>query len=234
MTSRLPDLDALLSPADDDERREGDWLRARDDDPAASPPSEAVARDQAELAELLATMPVGRDDDRWQDAVLAAAHAESAAAKAAPRARRVRWGRLAMAGGALAAALLAIYLAIRPGDAPVAELQVAVNVGGSSRGSAGEVAVGDQLVVRARPRGATELRVYQGQQLLLRCPGAPGCADGDRSWRVDVRLAAPVRHRVILVFGDVQVPPDAPLDRFLDAARAARVRMIIHPAIDVH
>lgn len=230
MTARRPDLDALLEPADDDERREGDWLRARDDDPSARPPSQAVAADQGQLAELLATLPVGHDDDRWQDAVLAAAHADRDAV--APRPAR-RWGRLVLMGGALAAAVLAVYLATRPTNGPTADLHVAILHGGSSRGGAGEVAVGDQVVVRARPHGSTELRVYQDQQVLLRCPGAPGCAEGDRAWRIDLRLTAPVRHHVILVFGDVHVPPDAPLDAFLEAARAADVRMIIHPPIDV-
>ncbi len=239
MTSRLPDLDALLAPADDDERREGDWLVARDADPAAPPPSEEARRRHDELAELLATLPAGKDDERWQDAVLAAAHAADTAAGAPARragdrpAPRRRWLRLATMAGALAAAAAAVvYVMSRPPDAPAAELQIAIHRVDAARSE--DVAVGDRLVIRARPHGPTELRVYQDQEPVLRCPGLPGCADGAATWQVDLRLAAPVRHVVILAYGPVTVGSGASLDEFVAAARAAGARLVVHPPIDVH
>ena len=102
------------------------------------------------------------------------------------------------------------------------------------RGGSQEVAVGDRLVVVARPRGVTELRVYRAPRAVLaRCPGAAGCAASDKTWRLEVPLTTPGPHQVVLVFGETHAPADATLDDYLAAARAAGARYVLHPPIDV-
>src|SRR6185436_10717692 len=97
-----------------------------------------------------------RDDDGWQDAVLRAAG-------------RDRWWRRAVVAGVVGVAALATYLIARRSSESHDELNVAIIPSAKAR-SAGEVVVDDQLVIRARPSGTTELRVYRDQEVVLRCP----------------------------------------------------------------
>jgi len=93
---------------------------------------------------------------------------------------------------------------------------------------------------RERQRALLEIVVMMRREfgdvprtVLLRCPGGVGCAADASTWQIDVLIRAPVAHYVILVFGDVGPTPDASMDEFLAAARAAHARVIVHPTIDV-
>ncbi|HVV82334.1 MAG TPA: hypothetical protein VHE35_04615 [Kofleriaceae bacterium] len=232
MTIRDRDPDELLAPADDEERAEGDWLLARDADPAAAPPSPELAREHEQLAELLATLPVGQDDDRWKDELLAAAHADDA--KRAPPPRRHRWPQLVAGAGVIAAGAIVLIVVTWPKPA-VTELDVRAERDHRVRGGVDEVAVGDHLIVRARPAADGELRVYEGDHhLLLRCPGAPGCAAGAHRWKVDLVVTAPVVHHIVLAAGAVPAAADAGFGDYVKAAHDAGVRIRIQPPIDVH
>lgn len=225
----MTDRDPIDLPFDDDdERAEAEWLRRRDDDPAAPPPSAAVGAAYAELTDALAE-PDDQPDALADARVRAAIAAERKAGRGpgaapSPSSSRARW-----IGGAsvvvAAAAALVIYLARRPRPEP-AELEVRAQPGPATRGAADQVHVGDTLLVRARPRGPTELRIYRGPRTVIaHCPGDPGCPGADGPWQLQIEVAAPVEHAVILVFGRVDAPPDATLDQFLAAAHAAGARV---------
>ncbi len=239
-------------PSDDDavERAESAWLLAREHDPGAPAPSPAIAREYAELEDLLGDLPPGSSDESWQEEVSRLAMA-SAAPAPPPRRRRVyRW---ALAGTLAAAAAVAAVVLLFPRPdprAPAGELEVVIHTGDAVRGDVGrlhwrgdglggdstEAAVGDRLIVRARPRARGELRVYRaGGTLVARCPGGPGCTvSGDGGHSIEVRLEAPVPHHVILVVGMTGDLPGATMEAYLDAARAANARIVIHPTIYVH
>jgi len=213
------------------ERAEAGWLLARARDPGAPAPSSAIAHDYAELEDLLGTLPVGPSDDSWQDEVLRLASPPVSPSRPRRRGHAYRW---AIAGSLLAAAALAVVvLGPRPrGD----ELEVAIRHGDLARGDSQEAVVGDRLRIRARPGGAGELRVYRaGATLVARCPGGPGCAtpaDGEHA--IEVVLDAPVPYYVILVVGRTGDLPDGSMDTYIDAARAANVRIVTYPPIVVH
>jgi hypothetical protein len=226
----LPDTGDLseVPYVDDAERAESEWLLARERDPAACAPSAKIANDYAELEDLLGDLPAGRGDDGWQDRVLRAAAA--ATPLPAPRRSVVRW----LVGGALAAAAAVLAFRLVPG-APRAELEVAIRHDEVTRGDGDVVSVGDHMVVTARPREPADLRVYRDDGILVaRCPTGPACtvsSGGD--YTIDVRLAAPVPHHVVLVIGATAPLPDGTLDAYVNAARGASARIVVYPSINV-
>jgi len=116
------------------------------------------------------------------------------------------------------------------------ELAVAVRYISNTRSAPGEVVIGDQLVVTARPREIGDLRVYRSDGVLVaRCPNGPGCTGGSRGAQtIEITLDAPMQYQVILVDGTNAAPPDGTLDVYLEAARAMKARVTLYPLIDVH
>jgi len=212
----------------DAEAPESNWLRARDSDPTAPAPSPEIARDYEEIEDLLASLPVGAPDPAWQEEVL----------RTASRRKVFRW----TLGGALVTATAAIAAAMLLLPRTPAELEVEVlpgNTRGDShkgaRSEPREAAVGDHLVITARPQGQGDLRVYgPSGKLVAQCPGGPSCTSAAQGqYTLDVPLDAPVQYRVILVVGRSDVPAGATMDEYLDAARAANAHIISYPSIDV-
>jgi len=218
---------------DDAERAEAAWLLARERDPGAPAPSPAIARDHAELEDLLGNLPPGPSDERWHDDVLRLASSSVSPIRPWWRKRGYRW---AMGGGALVAAAAAAVLVLRPAPRSLDELEVAIRPGDPARGGSGEAVIGDHLIIRARPRGTGDLRVYRADgPLVARCPDGPGCATSAHGeLAIEVTLDAPVRHHVILVVGTPDRLPDGTMDAYLDAARAAKARIVMYQPIDVH
>jgi len=213
----------------DAERAESAWLQARDHDPHAVAPAGGLARDYAELEDLLRDLPPG-SDDHWHDDVLRTVRARPPSPSPWWRGPRARWTW----GGAVAAAIaLVLLVRARP---RIDELDVTIRHVDRTRSAPEEVVVGDQLVVTARPTTAGDLRVYRsGDALVARCPGGPRCtitSDGEQV--IELVLDAPVSYQVILVVGRTEPSPGGTLAAFLSAARAANARVITQVPIDVH
>lgn len=219
---------------DDAERAESDWLIARESDQGTRPPSAKIASDHAEIDDLLGNLPLGPSDESWHDDVLRLASASVTPLRPWWRKPVVRWAT----GGTLVAAAAAMAMVVlrpRP-PVPRGELEVAIHHGDPARGDSREAVVGDRLVVKAHPGDASELRVYRADgPLVARCPNGPRCsipAQGEHV--IDVTLDAPVQYHVILVVGVRDPLPDGTMDTYLDAARAANARIVMHRPIDVH
>jgi hypothetical protein len=215
---------------DEAERAESAWLLARENDSGAPAPSLKIGRDHDELEDLLTNLPMGPPDESWHDEVLRLAASLGRPSRSRQRRRIYRW---ALAGTFVAAAAMAVVV-LRP--RPRAdELEVVVRSGDPARGDAKDATVGDRLIIRARPRGVSDLRVYRADGVLVaRCPGGPGCtmpAHGDHS--IEIRLDAPVQYHVILIVGMTGNLPIGTMDAYLAAARAANARIITYPPIDV-
>lgn len=237
MTRRPPDGapdadDAGAALLDDAQRAEAAWLIARDRDPTAPPPSAQIARDYAEIEDLLGRLP-GPPDEGWHDEVLRAA--SSVTSPSQPR--RAPFRRSHIATAAVAAVLVAsIALWLRPPRAPDAELEVAIRHTDQPRGDSRETVVGDQLVVTAHPHGSGDLRIFRsdGTQ-VARCPGSPACKTSTpRELALQLRLDAPVRYHVILIVGMNDGVPDCTMNTYLDAAHSAHARVVQYAPIDVH
>lgn len=229
---RRADTDDLADAPflDDAERAESEWLLARENDPGAPAPTSMLVREHAELESLLGTLPPGSTDESWHDEVLRLASSSTTPLR--PRARRPAY-RWAMAGTLVAVAAVAVLM-LRP--RPRAdELEVAIRHGDHVRGDSSEAVVGDHLIIRARPGGPSDLRVYRGNgTLVARCPDGPGCITPVRGEHaIEITFDAPVQYYVILVVGRTDLPA-ATMDAYLDAARAANVRIVTYEPIDVH
>lgn len=222
-----------------DERAESAWLLAREHDPAAPPPSPAIARHYEEIEGLLGALPAEPFDERWHDDVLRLAAAASV--RPTPPWWRRRVYQWAMGGGLMAAAAAGVMV-LRPSvsGTSAGELDLTILHQGQARGDSRSAAPGDHAIIRARPRGAgelrsaSELRVYRADgALVARCPEGPGCtaaAPGEHA--LEVTLDAPVQYYVVLAVGVADRLPDEPMNAYLDAARAAHVRTT-HQVIDV-
>jgi hypothetical protein len=221
---------------DGSERAESAWLIARERDPGTPAPSSKIASGYTELDDLLGNLPLGPYDDSWHEDVLRLATAAAATATSAPvtpsrpsRRPVYRW----MAGGALIAAAAVAVLMLRP-HPRMDELEIAIHHGDPRRGDSKEAVVGDHLIIRAQPREASELRVYRADgSLVARCPAGPGCTPAYGTYAIDVTLAAPVQHYVILVIGLSSSLPEGTMDAYLDAARAVNARVVTYQPIDV-
>lgn len=224
MTARTPGFDdpADAPFLDEAEHAESSWLLARETDPTARAPSSKIASDYAELEDLLGNLPQTPADDSWYDV----------APVPAPR----PWLRRATAvwatsGALVTGAVVAVWLLL---PRVPAELEVAVRHGEKRRG--GELAApGDRLVVTARPSEPADLRVYRSDgPLVAACPGVPGCSTATpQEYTLEITLA-PGRYHVILVVGQVDVPPAGTMDTYLYAARTANARIVTYQPIDVH
>lgn len=229
---------------DDAKRAESEWLLAREVDPTAPAPSPKIASDYAEIEELLANLSSIPSDSRWQAEVLSAGVAQS---RSWWRKTAWRW----IAGGVvLATAAVAVVLASHPYPAvsepevatsalppDTSELAVAIRQGERARSPRDEVAVGDRLVVTARPRGTGDLRVYRADGVLVaKCPRGPGCRlpVRDDEQTIEITFDAPVKYLVILVVDAGVMLPESSKDAYLEAARAAGARIIAPEPIDVH
>jgi len=216
---------------DDAERAESAWLLARENDPSAPAPSSKIANDYAEIEALLGNLPAGPAGESWHEEVL-----RTAASSASPP---QPWRRRAIArwttGGALLAAAAVAVLLLRPRP-HTDELEIAILHASATRSDSQEVVVGDRLVVRARPHGTSDLRVFRsGGTLVARCPDGPGCSASAQGEHIlEITLDAPVRYQVILVVGMINAPLGGTMNAYLDAARAVHARIIMHQPIDVH
>jgi hypothetical protein len=247
-----------------EEPAEAKWLLARESDPDAPAPSAEVAAEHEELANMLAELPVGTDDDSWHDEVLRKLAAESsprtgaaaASTAASPEAVAkaidassnvvsIAWWRRPLAtwaGGGAVAAAAAIFLWTRLAPEPPdrAELAYETFHDEAARVRTKEVAVGDRLVVKANPRGTGDLRVFREDgTLVARCPDEPRCAaKPDGELVLDVTLDAPVQYRIILVVGakagTLDPSGDSSMNAYLEAARAANARIEILSPLQVH
>lgn len=138
-------------PKDARERVEAEWLLAREKDPAAPPPSAAVAREYEELEHLLGSMPDGPSDQSWHDEILKKATAKpvlddgigNGELVLKPTPRRTPWWKSAAAlwaGGGLATAaaaatvLTVVTIAKKPTPADVGNLVVEIVKQGDLRG----------------------------------------------------------------------------------------------------
>ncbi len=249
-------------PMDGEARAEAEWLLARQSTPAAAAPSAELAAQHEELSHLLATLPAGKSDERRHAAVLervaAARAAKSAASPSqilsaipsalppstpATPAPRGWWRRPAVrgAGGALAvAAAVALWLKVGRGGPPApSEIRLAVYHQERVRSSPDEIAVGDRLVLKAKPRGRGEVRVFRSDGTEVgRCPGGPSCTtNAAGQLTLEVSLDSPVQYRAIFVVGvepAALAPPGASMNDYLEAARAAAAELVLPQPIDVH
>lgn len=251
----------MKAPMDEEARAEAEWLLAKESSPDAAAPSAELAKQHEELSHLLATLPAGKSDERRHAAVLervAAARAAKRAANdassassasrpsspspAAP-APRAWWRRPAARGaaGALAiAAAAALWVNLKPKRPPApSEIHLAVYHQEQVRSSPDEIAVGDRLIVKAKPRGRGEVRVFRSDGTEVgRCPGSPTCAmSADGQLTLEVSLDSPVQYRAIFVVGvepAALAPPGASMNAYLEAARAADAEFVLPQPIDVH
>jgi hypothetical protein len=214
--------------ASDAERAESEWLLAREHDPTATAPTSETAADYAQIEDLLVSLPSGPSDGAWQAALLRAA----ASRRARPRWRSRVPGWAMGAAVAVSAAAIAVWILFPRGS----QLEVAIHRTRATRGGPAEAAVGDQLVVTARPRKAGDLRVYRSDgSLLARCPNGTGCRAGSHGEQtIEITLDAPARYEVILVDDVSDALPDGAMDVYVDAANAANARVTRYPPIDVH
>jgi len=225
--SDLGARDAREEVSSDPASVESEWLLARERDPGAPAPSAEIASDYAEIEDLLHNLPIGPSEASWHDEVLRAIAATAAPPRPWWRGAAVKW---TTGGGVVTAAAVAALL-LWP-HTP-AELELAIHRGDAIRGDSGRAAVGDRLVVIARPHSAADLRVYRSGILLARCPDGPGChSPGQGEFSIEVALDAPVQFQVILVVGSSGALPSATMDAYLDSARAVNARIVSH-AIDV-
>jgi hypothetical protein len=216
---------------DDAERAESAWLLAREHDPSAPAPSPKIASDYAEIEDLLGNLPLGPPDESWHDEVLRTVASPPSPSRSWRRRAITRWAT----GGALVAAAAVAVLLLRPRPR-TDELEIAILHTSATRSDFQDVVVGDRLVIKARPNGAGDLRVFRsGGTLVARCPDGPGCgASTQGEYALEITLDAPVRYQVILVVGMVTAPLGGTMSAYLDAARAVNARIIMHQPIDVH
>ncbi len=208
------------APAADLEQ-ETQWLLAKEQDPSAPAPSAPLAAEHAELHALLTSLPEGAPDDAWQHAILKQLRAAPAAP--APPWWRRSWIAWSLGGGLAAAATLAIWLLARP-TRPELEITTVSRLDKRSQ----EVAVGDRLVVGARPSGSADLRVFRSSgELVARCPGGPACTGSGSELHIELVLDAPGRYHVILTAGLNQPLPETGMEAYIDAARAAGAHLTV-------
>jgi hypothetical protein len=252
MTARPPaptEPDFVEAPyEDDDERAETEWLLARQSDPAAPPPSAAVAREYRALEHLLTSLPVGTSGDAWQADVLRKVAATVPPAAAVPPAAPLPWWQRAMlrwtVGAGLAAAFAGFLFVLLRDPAPDpppsnARLAITTEHDGAARQVRGDrdaVPRGDSVSVRATlPAGQPyELRVYGSGDgpPIVRCPGGPRCEATSDGVRVTFRAEERGKYSARLVVGRLDVPADASLTAFLTAAAHAGLEPETQP-IDV-
>ncbi len=213
-----------------EEPGEVEWLVMREAVPNAPPPSAELAAEHEVLANLLADLPIGPDDDSWHDEVLkklaaesspkaeaeasVAAESREAVAKAIDSSSNVvslAWWRRPLvkwtsggAGAVAAAAAFLLWTRSAPEPTDDEEIKVATIHKEKTRTRSSEgYAVGDRVRVKATPRGSGDLRVFREDgTLVARCPEEPRCAAKPNGELIlEITLDAPVQYRAILVEG---------------------------------
>lgn len=144
------------------------------------------------------------------------------------RAPRRRWWWLALP--VAAAAALALWVT-RPSPVTLG-LDVQV-LPGPGQARAETPKAGDRVAIVATVGGeAAELRVYRGDEVLLRCSDAPPCARAEGRVSAEFVLPGPGRYRTLLVVGEAAAPSGG-LDADVSAARAAGARVHLSDEIAV-
>lgn len=207
------------------DRAEAEWLLARERDPGAPVPSAQLGAEHAELRTLLSSLPDALHDDAWQDAILkqVSPAPHSPVAPQPPWWRR-RWIQWSAGGGLAMAVAFAIWLLLRPTPP---ELEVTTISRLDKRTN--DIAVGDQLLVKASPRGNAELRVFRSNgEMLARCPSGPACTVASSGeLRIELVLDAPDHYRVVLASGLKQRLPDGDMNTYIDIARARGAHIVV-------
>jgi hypothetical protein len=220
------DDDLVAPPADEDERAEAEWLLARERDPAAPPPSPEIAREYAELEDLLANLPMGARDQSWHAEVLRAAASTSPATRLPWWRRTTRTWTIA-AAVASAAIIVGVVVLPRDPDRPREELAVRVIQVALARSGPADVVPGDRAVVTANPSGAlADLRIYRRNgTLVARCPPAgPLCRSSpDGGYTIELTLDEIGTYEAVLVLGMANAPE--PVDQLLRAVDAGHARI---------
>jgi hypothetical protein len=183
----------------------------------------ADARAEARIEDALRTLGADqRPPLGWEARVLAAAEQ--------PAGWRRWWSsRVAMLGGAMALAAALVLLVIwRPwnGRARVvpSELVVMVDRQGSIVRGQSATHVGDVVHVAAR-RGAEHRAIWiyrEGGELLVACPGDPGCSAGEGALAARLRVELVGTYTVVALWSAAPIAPPKGATR--DAAIAAAER----------
>lgn len=202
---------------------EARWLMAREADPSAPAPSAQTASEYAELHELLTSLPDAAGNDGWQQALLKQLRTTPPAAPEPPWWRR-RWVSWSAAGVLMAAAALTLWWLSRPAG-PTLEVITISRLDKRTE----EIAVGDRLVVIARPRGTADLRVFRASgELVAGCPAGPACTSASADeLRIELILDAPDHYQVILARGPRQPIVADTLNEYVDGSRAAGASLTI-------
>jgi len=220
------DLEALLEglPAgDDDDGWHDEVLRLA----AAQAPETAPVLDSTHAP---GTVKLRAADEQLGRETVPALTDAPAAASERPRSRRVRrWA----AAGALTAITAAVVVAVMvrppPPNAQSTNLQIEIRREAQTRGDESVAAIGDRLLVRARPVGTGEVRVYRvigGDGALVgRCPAGPRCTgSADGALALDVALDVPAPHYVVIFEQLTRPLPVGAMSEDLQAARAMNAR----------
>ncbi|HEU4537621.1 MAG TPA: hypothetical protein VFS00_26055, partial [Polyangiaceae bacterium] len=129
-----------------------------------------------------------------------------------------------------------------PGDGWGLEVQVlpGPRTRGNESAEAGVVvARGTSLALKAAPGPGGELRVYRDRrELVLRCPGGPGCREahegGRGVLRAELTLGSQGLYRAVLLSGPKVPPPSGEEDADLAAAVAAGAKIHVEPPWQVY
>lgn len=198
--------------ADEAERAEYEWLRARDRDPDAPPPSAQVAREYEVLEDLLGSLPVP------PLAAAAPLPPVEEVAGARPR-RRSRWW-LAAVAAALVAALILVLVIVPPAqfgsrgrvDQIASERGLfSIRVAKADTLNRRAIGLGDVATLEVDDNHERELRVYRDQALIARCPRGPACGPaGTGTLTLTLRVDRLGTYDVVLLEGATQLgaPPE--------------------------
>jgi hypothetical protein len=149
-----------------------------------------------------------------------------------PRRSPWLWVLAPLGTAALAATL---FFAVPRTPATPALVQEVVQEGSTRR--AESAAPGDRLVLRAETGDAAHagLWVYRnGRELLLRCPGGPGCGRDGSEVTVSFPLPSPGHYQAVLALDDQPLPtPGAGLDPDAGAVLDRGARVLLGTEIDV-
>lgn len=213
------------------ERDDVTWIEARERGEAGDHPRAAV---YARLGQAIAGLPDLPGGDSWKAAVLEELDRSDELGRARA-ARSRRRGVFAVLGSTLAIAAVAFF-AVRPASrSPSVASALTFETGdGAPRRAQGTAAIGQTLTFRGTVAGAGELWIYAGERLVLRCPGADGCAvaavPGGRRIDASLRTTAALAYTALLVKG----PVAAPSGRLFADSEAARAAIVKDAVVDVH
>jgi hypothetical protein len=198
-----------------------------DDDPHLAACPECRTRHDAyrRLARAIADGAPGRQLPRkWRKRTLARARAT----------RSFRRRAVVLAGvAALAAAAAGLMLFLRRGqDPPGLEVRITSRTGDRRD----TVSPGDDVRARgtAPDAPASELRIYRGSTLLLRCPGAPACERTDDGVVASWKIPQPGEYQIVwIVAARPLPPPTGSLAGDLRAATASGARLAATRSVQV-